>query len=262
MATLAQVIRNIKSLKIQGASAVAIAGLKAWAKAKNKSKAAKLLISARPTEPMLFNALEAVKKGYDPYELIAVLEADLIKIGKIGAKLIKNKMSIFTHCHSSTVASILIEAKKQGKKFEVHNTETRPMYQGRIMAKELAKAGIKVYHYVDSAAMQAIEKADIFFIGADWISSKGIVNKIGTGMFAEIANKLKVPIYCCAHSWKFSKKEIKIEQRPAGEVWKNAPKGVNIYNPAFELAERKYIKGIVSELGKLNYVEFLKKVKK
>jgi methylthioribose-1-phosphate isomerase len=79
-------------------------------------------------------------------------------------------------------------------------------------------------------------------------------------MFAEIATKyFKIPVYCCSHSWKFSSGNIEIEQRPAKEVWPNAPKNVIVHNPAFEIAEAKHIKGIVSELGILSFNQFVKR---
>ena len=263
MVTLQQVVKDIKSLKIHGAQVVAESALQAWAAAKDKKLASKLLKTARPTEPLLFNVINAVETGADPLKLIQKLRVDKEKIYKIGANLIKNNSIIFTHCNSTTVTGILIEAKKQGKKFIVHNTETRPRYQGRVTATDLAKAGIEVHHYVDSAALQAMKKADMFLIGADWIWSKGVANKIGTELFAEIATKyFKIPVYCCSHSWKFFSNKIELEQRDPKEVWPNAPKNIKIYNPAFELAEPEHIKAIVSELGILSYKDFLKRVHK
>ena len=259
MAALQKVVADIKSLKIQGAQATAEAALRAWDAAKNKQQASKLLKAARPTEPMLFNAISTAERGADPKRLIEKFKSDKEKIYKFGADLIKNNSVVFTHCHSSTVTGILIEAKKQGKKFEVHNTETRPLYQGRLTAAALAKAGIKVYHYIDSAGLQAMKSADLFLIGADWIFPDGIANKIGTEMFAEDAYERKIPIYCCSHSWKFSTKKIAIENRDSKEVWANAPKNVEIKNPAFEIAESKHIRGVVSELGILSFKDFIKK---
>ncbi|MFH0868604.1 MAG: hypothetical protein V1839_00075 [archaeon] len=260
MASLAAVVRDIKNLKIQGAQATAEAALRAWSAAKNKRLAAKLLRSARPTEPMLFNAIGAAEKGADPKRLIEKFKADKEKIYKFGAELIKNNSVIFTHCHSSTVTGMLAEAKKQGKKFEVHNTETRPLYQGRLTATELAKAGIHVCHYIDSAALQAMKKADMFLIGADWISPKGVANKIGTEMFAEVAAKyFKIPVYCLSHSWKFSPEHIVIENRPGKEIWAGAHKNISIHNPAFEVACSEHIKDVVSELGILSFKEFVKR---
>ena len=263
MATLQQTVKDIKSLKIQGSQTITEAALRAWNSAKDKSKASKLLRTARPTEPMLFQALRAVETGADPLKLIEKFRKDRQKIAELGANLVKNNSIVFTHCHSSTVIDILKAAKKQGKKFVVHNTETRPMFQGRITAIELTKAKIPVKHFIDSAAMLAMKNANMFLIGADWISQKGVANKIGTEMFAEIATKyFKIPVYCCSHSWKYSDKSIVIEQRPAKEIWPNVPKGIDVHNPAFEIAESKHIKGIISELGLLNYNEFLKRVHK
>ncbi|MEK6807460.1 MAG: hypothetical protein AABX75_00360, partial [Nanoarchaeota archaeon] len=254
------VVSYIKRLKIQGAQTIAEVALQAWADAKDKKLASKLLKEARPTEPMLFNAISAAEQGHDSEVLICKFKNDKEKIFKFGAELIKNKSVVFTHCHSSTVVGILIEAKKRGKKFEVYNTETRPLFQGRVTARELAEAGIRVHHIVDSAGLKALAKADLFLIGADWISQKGIANKIGTEMFAELASHLKIPVYCCSHSWKFSKANIEIEQRAAGEVWPAHPKGVLVENPAFEVAEAKHIAGIISEFGILSFDKFLRTV--
>jgi len=123
--------------------------------------------------------------------------------------------------------------------------------------------------FADSAAAFALEKenkkdkiySDVVFFGADAILKSGIINKIGSGMFAEIAKANKIPVYIIADSWKFSPKNVKIEERDFHEVWKNVPKHIKIKNPAFELIKRKYISKVVSELGILSYNEFLKKVK-
>ena len=188
-------------------------------------------------------------------------------INKQVLKLIKNNLVIFTHCHSSSVVQALIYAKKKGRKFEVYNTETRPLYQGRKTARELRKNKIKVTMFVDSAAAIAIEKenindkihADLILFGTDAILKEGVINKVGSGMFAEIAHANKVPVYIIADSWKYARK-IKLEQRDSKEIWDT--KKVLIKNPAFELIKRKYVTGIVSELGILSYGEFLRKVRK
>ena len=153
----------------------------------------------------------------------------------------------------------MVYAKKHEKKFSVYNTETRPLFQGRKTAKELSKAGIKVTTFIDSAARQAIQKSNLVFFGADAILKNGVINKIGSGMFAEIAFDEKKPVYIIADSWKHAKK-AKIEERDFHEVWKNAPKHIKIKNHAFEFIEKKYIKAIVSELGILPLSSFVKRV--
>ena len=253
------IINKIKSIEIQGAENVAKAAVIAWKSAHNKSKITKQLLASRPTEPMMHHVLHLLNTNkFVPTEILKKIDRDDLRIAEFGEKLIKNNMNIFTHCHSSTVIDVLMEAKARGKKFTVSNTETRPLYQGRHTAIDLARLGFKVSHFVDSAAWLALWDADLFLIGADWISPKGVANKIGTESFAELASKKGIPIYVCSHSWKFSNKHFAIEQRSPDEIWKGAPKNVHIYNPAFEIAEAKHIKGIVSELGILSFKEFVR----
>jgi len=153
------------------------------------------------------------------------------------------------------VEAICQKAKEQGKKFTVYNTETRPRYQGRITAENIAKMGIPVVHFVDSAGRTFLKKADLFLFGCDAITAEGkIYNKIGTENFAEFANENRIPTYSVTNSWKFDPltsfgTEEKIEQRDPKEVWENPPAGVTIMNPAFEIISPDIITGIITELG-------------
>lgn len=262
-----QICKDIKSIKIQGAKNIALAGFKAYKLFPNK-KTKKKIISLRQTEPFLINLLnKADKINYN--ELKTKLKQNQEIINKQVYKLIKNKNIIFTHCHSSTVVNSLIYAKKHGKRFEVFNTETRPLYQGRKTARELKNSGIKVTMFVDSAAATAIAKenkkdkihADLVLFGTDAILKKGVVNKIGSGMFAEIAKNNKIPVYILADSLKYIS-EIELEQRDKKEVWDSNKTNIRIKNPVFELIKKEYVTRIISELGNLSYKQFLKRVRK
>lgn len=254
-----RICRDIKNLKVQGAESVAIAGLKAYSLIPTRQAIRKLL-SLRATEPALKNALEYAEK-FSVSAALKHFKNSEEKTKKLIFKMIKDNSVIFTHCHSSTVVDALIYAKKHGKKFSVLNTETRPLFQGRKTARELAGAGIKVTTMVDSAARQEIRKSDMFLIGADAILKNGnVINKIGSGMFAEIAFNHKVPVYIAADSWKFSKNNVQIEERNYNEIWKNAPARIKIKNPAFEVIEAKHIKAIISELGVLKPEMFSKRM--
>jgi len=224
-------------------------------------------MSLRPTEPMLFNVLKRVEtQSYQ--EILNHFEEAQQKINQEVFKLIKSQDIIFTHCHSTNVVNALIYAKKQGKNFEVYLTETRPLFQGRKTATELRKAGIKATMFVDSAlgialmGSQGVKKADKIFLGADALLDKGVINKVGSGLISKVAKLEKIPLYIVADSWKYTRDNIKLEQRNLKEVWDNAPTKVKIKNPAFEFVSKENIKNIVSELGALTYLNFLKKVKK
>ena len=289
-----KIVRDIKILKIQSAENIAkysILALKDYASdidtiTKTKfidelDKAKTILFQTRATEPCMRNALNFITHDLDASSLnklqkkldVRIKQAlDHIEnaentIAKIGARKIKNNYKIFTHCHSSTVMAILKKAKQQNKNFEVHNTETRPKFQGRTTALELTKESIPIVHYVDSAARLALKKVDLMIIGCDAIDSEGkCYNKIGSEMFAEIANKFDIPVYVATDSWKFDPKTIfgfneEIEKRSSKEVWTNAPKKIKIENYAFEKINPNLISGIISEIGIFKPQLFIEELK-
>jgi len=257
---IGKIYRDIREIKIQGATNVAREAIDAFyldPTEKNK----KGLMGLRPTEPMLVNALNLV--NHIPRDsIIAHFGFAQGRINKFVFKVIDGKKKIYTHCHSTNVVKALIFAKKHGKKFEVLNTETRPLYQGRQTATELAKVGINVTDFVDSAMDEAVEECDLILLGSDAILKSGVINKIGSGAIAELAFLHKKPVYIIADSWKYSPKNVKIEERSFKEVWKNVPRHIKVRNPAFEKIDKKYIKGIVSELGILSFDKFIKTVEK
>jgi ribose 1,5-bisphosphate isomerase len=290
---LNQVCKDIKSLKIQGAISIAKAGADAFyfnfLQNKNKKNLIKILkysknklIITRPTEPALRNVLEYYFldlnkcKTLNDYEkhfknkhdfIIDHFENSKKNIIKYAYKKINNNDIIYTHCHSSLVCEILIYAWKKGKRFTVYNTETRPLFQGRKTAIELSKNGIPVTHFIDSAARQAIKKADIIFLGVDAISTTKIYNKIGSETIGILASFFDIPLYFCSDSWKFDFQTIfgfdeEIEKRQAKEVWNRPPKNVKIYNFAFDQISPKYITGIISEIGVYDHSSFVDIVSK
>ena len=289
-----KIIRDIKNLKIQSAKNVAknsLFALKDYSKnidAITKTKffeeletAKKILFSTRPTEPFMRNAINFVindtklvnSKNFKENLNLKIDQAlnhietteDIVSL--VGARKIKRGSKIFTHCHSSAVMGILKRAKKQKKNFEVHNTETRPKFQGRTTALELSKLKIPIVHYVDSAARLAIKRCDLVLLGCDAIDSEGkAYNKIGSEMFAEIANKFDIPVYIATDSWKFDPKTIfgfneEIEKRNRNEIWKDAPDQIKIENYAFEKIDSDLITGIISELGIFKPQMFIEEMK-
>ncbi len=265
-----KICKDIKTLKIQSAENIAKAALDAL-KYRHDKKAIKKLISLRPTEPALRNCialtLNLIEKGEKVDDAIKIVKNYIFeaekKVEKYAIKLIKNNSTIYTHCHSSTVENVLKFAKKKGKKFIVFVTETRPLFQGRITAEKLTKAGIKVVFGVDSNARNFLRKANMFLFGADAITSEGdVINKIGTGMFAELAQKYDVPCYCASISLKYDPitkygfREV-IEKRKPEEVWNKKIKNLEIVNPAFEIVEAKNINAIISEFGILSPLDFV-----
>ena len=260
-----KIVKDIKDIKIQGARNIAKKALYAYFLIPTE-KSKKKLLSSRPTEPMMENVLN-MTKDKSQKEILKHFDSAQEKINKLVFGLIKNNDVIFTHCHSTNVVNSLIYAKKKKKKFEVYNTETRPLFQGRKTARELKKAGINITMFVDSALgvalskEQGTKKATKVFLGADALLKKGVINKIGSEVIARIARQEKIPVYIIADSWKFTKKKVPKEQRKLNEIWDNAPKNIKIKNPAFEFIKKKYISGIITEFGMMKYGDFLRRMK-
>jgi ribose 1,5-bisphosphate isomerase len=278
-------VEKIRTLEIKGTRNIAIAAIKALqtlvqqTSAENKSQllteltqAHQLFFNVRKTEPLMRNALNYLKQQIQQSNIqkvpnlctmlvmsadkfLSELDASQEQAAKIGAQLIQNETTIFTHCNSSTVIQMLIKAKQTGKKFKVICTETRPALQGRITARELSENDIETTFIVDSATQAFLFKADFAIVGADVISPKGdIVNKVGTSGLAVLAHEAHKPFYVISELLKFDPitlyKEFEdIEQRDPNEVWKEAPKNIKIQNPAFDITPIRYINGLICEKG-------------
>ncbi|MBU1131096.1 translation initiation factor eIF-2B [Patescibacteria group bacterium] len=301
MESLQKTVEKIKKLQIQGANAVATASLSSLKKynlaSKNLKKdlyfnkmnrAFKLLSQARPTEPLNQNLLKflqhqlKINRQLTQAEIQKIINQSILylrelvksnrlKIINYGPKLIQNNYNIFTHCHSSTVEEILIKAKSQKQKFKVFNTETRPLFQGRITAKNLIKAKIPVTMVADSASSFLISKTsgknlmmDAAILGADAVLPDGsIINKIGSFGIGLSCYQTKVPLYIACNLLKFDRTGIiPIEIRPQEEIWPGKPKNLKIINFAFDKIPAKFIKGLITEFGIIKPIQVRFYIKK
>lgn len=264
-----QICKDIKDIKIQGARNIAKKALYAWHINPTKNAIRKLK-TLRPTEPMLMNVLSRAENGEEYSSILEHFDVAQDKINLHVYDIIEEGDIIMTICHSTNVTKSLIYTWKKGKRFEVYNLETRPLFQGRKTAKELSSAGIPVTTFVDSAMGVALSKEQgtkhvtKVIVGADALMKKGVANKIGSEVLAQIAKNEKVPFYVVADSWKYSPKSVKLEMRDFHEVWEKMPKKhhIKIKNPAFELIKKKWISWIITDLGKMRYKTFLKKIGK
>ena len=276
---------RIKRLEVQGATNVAITAVNALSEQMKLlesvdrasvshliEEAKQVLFGSRETEPFMRNAVRYMEWGVEGAQwgsqkelgelvhglserLLSTLGAARKTIVEIGSRRVLPGTVVLTHCHSSAVSGILREAGRKGVDFRVVCSETRPVYQGRITARELLEAGIETTMIVDSAMRTFLKEADLVLVGADAITSEGnVINKIGTSQLALAANEARVPFYVAAELLKFDPQTVHgeyeaIEEREASEIWPDAPEGLRIRNPAFDVTRRGYIHGIICEEG-------------
>jgi len=282
----------IYTLQVRGAPAIGVAaaiGLAVLARQINHNYDAKLceyadrLNATRPTAVNLAWALERMLSGpHDPESLarqaLAIWEEDIAtcrRIGEHGSVLLKDGDCVLTHCNAGRLAAVrygtalapIYVAAEQGKRIQVYADETRPLLQGaRLTAYELAEAGIPVTLQCDNMAASLLSTGTIkaVFVGTDRIARNGdAANKIGSQGLSILARHFKVPFYVCAP---FSTVDfhcadggqIPIEQRAPEEVaeaWyakRMAPKGVEVYNPAFDIIPQENITAFITECGVLS----------
>ncbi len=227
------------------------------------------LIRAQPIMAPLVNLVNAVlwklEEREHPSELrLAVAQAtdefkrqlrqNALRVAEGALGLIADGSTIMTISHSGTVEQALLHARRAGRRFAVVCLESRPACEGRESAAALASADIPVTLVVDAAGVAMVESAQLVLVGADLLSNRGVVNKIGTRALALAAQASGIPFYPLCGGEKFLPPGYNAPEQqdwPAGEVWADAPPGVLVRNRYFEWTPLKELSGIVTEQGTL-----------
>lgn len=189
----------------------------------------------------------------------------------IGAKLLKKKSVIMTHCNAGALATagigtalgVIYRAHRLGRIKHAYACETRPYMQGsRLTMWELMQAKIPCTLITDSMAAHIIKTChvDAVIVGADRIASNGdTANKIGTYGLAVIARHHRIPFYVAApvptiDASLETGEEIPIEERDPLEVCRFrgtqvSPHGARARHPAFDVTPGNLITAIITEKG-------------
>lgn len=315
----------IKDMTVRGAGAIGATAAYGFAQGcrafKGKSlkqfenhvqKVFDTLAKARPTAVDPVNAMRQVLSvmvqgdTIDRKQELALLAAHLFAeedvehcqaIGKLGAELIQDGMTVLTHCNAGWLAFVdigsatapIYEAQAQGKQFHVYCDETRPRSQGAILtAWELAQQGVPHHIIPDNAAGHLMQRGKIQLVitGADRVLAKTAeaANKIGTFSKAVLAKYHKIPFYVAIPlstiDWEMqSGKDIPIEERNEAEVlcaWGALQQGKKFskracvrvanptshaLNPGFDVTPAELITGFITPKGIFKPKELARKLK-
>ncbi len=287
------VVRGAPAIGVAAAMGLALGALNIRTKDKDRfrkefKRISKAMASTRPTAVNLFWAIERMNRvldscsGLDVRETTRrlVQEAERIhdedieinrRIGRHGARLLKNNSTVLTHCNAGALATagygtalgVIRGAVERGKNIKVIADETRPFLQGaRLTAWELKKDKIDVTVITDNMAgyMMKEGRVDAVVVGADRIASNGdVANKIGTYPLAILAKAHGIPFYVAAPVSTIdadikSGEEIPIEKRDVREVThllnrRIVPAGVKAENPAFDVTPARLVSAIITEKG-------------
>jgi len=307
----------IHDMIVRGAPAIAATaayGLAQGARAFRGGNAAKFLKhvetayqtlkAARPTAVDPVNAMNRVRqimrggKSVEEQQALALAAAEEFAgedvrhcqdIGRHGAKLIRDRMRILTHCNAGWLACVdigtatapMYAAQAAGKNFHVFCDETRPRSQGATLtAWELAQQGVSHQVIADNAAGHLMQRReiDLVIVGSDrTLGHTGeVANKIGTYTKAVLAKRHNIPFYVAIPlstiDWKLKRgSDIPIEERDENEVlgaWgaletRNSEHGTQnkrvhirvanptsgARNPGFDVTPPELITGVITPVG-------------
>lgn len=246
------------------------------------------LMNARPTAVNLRWALERMLAcaerhvNEDSGSLFRALEAEAIRIhaedvaackaiGEAGLPVVQAHPRLLTHCNAGALAvsgmgtalAPIYVAHSRDIPVHVYVSETRPLLQGaRLTAWELTRAGVPMTLMTDNmvATLMSMNRIDAVITGADRVAANGdVANKVGTLNLAILCRYYGLPFYVACPLSTLDPatacgNEIEIEQRDNREVTHlgeraNAPEGVDVFNPAFDVTPAELVTGIVTDRG-------------
>jgi translation initiation factor eIF-2B subunit delta len=180
---------------------------------------------------------------------------------------------ILIFAKSSLVLKTLLAAKAAGTPFRVIVLDSKPLFEGKSMALDLADAGITVQYSLIQAASHAVTEATKVFLGAHAMMTNGrLYSRVGTALVAMLAQKKDIPVIVCCESLKFTDRvaldsivgnEIAPAEELLSEDWKDGKEkegtlkkwsetpGLQILNVLYDVTPAEMVNMIVTEYGSL-----------
>lgn len=175
---------------------------------------------------------------------------------------------ILTFAKSSIVQKTLVEASRRGKKFRVIVVDSRPLFEGKNLARALATLGLQVQYALTTTISHVIKDVTKVFLGAHAMMSNGrLFSRVGTAIVAMTAKEADIPVIVCCESIKFTDRValdsiVMNEVAPPDELilqgdsashlakWREVP-NLQLLNLMFDLTPAQYITMVITEYGSL-----------
>lgn len=181
---------------------------------------------------------------------------------------IKNGDVILTYAKSSIVQQVLVEAYRKGKQFKVIVVDSRPLFEGKNLARALADLGVDVQYSLTHGISHVIKDATKVFLGAHAMMSDGrLYSRVGTALVAMTAKEASVPVIVCCESVKYTERValdsfVHNEIAPPEELiirgekssplsrWLDVP-NLQLLNLMYDLTPAEHITMVIDESGYL-----------
>ena len=164
--------------------------------------------------------------------------------------------TLMTHSLSGTVVEVLIACRTAIERVIV--LEGRPRYEGRNVARELAKHALAVTLITDAQAAILLPQCQSVVVGADTVLENGdVLNKAGTALLGWAAHGQNIPLYILCETLKISPRHwtgdlAQLEEKEVEEVLKQPLPGVTVRNFYFDHTPAQLVTKLITEQGILS----------
>lgn len=225
----------------------------------------KVQISAIDVSAQESSAKANLCEAIENYIQEKVTLADQV-ISKRANNKIKDGDVVLTFAKSSIVQQTLLEAQRQGKKFRVIVVDSRPLFEGKNLARALSDLGIEVQYSLIHGLSHVVKDATKVFLGAHAMMNTGkLFSRIGTALVAMMAKESNIPVIVCCESVKFADRSdldsfvhneiappeeliVKGQTSSSLSTWEDVPK-LQLLNLMYDLTPAEYISMIITEYG-------------
>jgi translation initiation factor eIF-2B subunit delta len=162
-----------------------------------------------------------------------------------------------------------------GKKFRVIVADSRPLFEGKALVRELVKEGLSCTYILINALSYAMHDVSTIFLGAHAMLSNGLLySRIGSGMVLTAAKSRNIPVLVLCESIKFTDR-VQLDSVTFNELgstqelvnisinpqqneieseglknWKQES-NLSVLNLLYDLSPSGTIKKVITELGSL-----------
>ncbi|ETN42171.1 uncharacterized protein HMPREF1541_04112 [Cyphellophora europaea CBS 101466] len=169
----------------------------------------KKLISALDPDLAETEAKKYLNSAIDNYLREKITLADEV-IAQNAGQRIDNGDTILTYGKSSVVEKTLLTAARNGKNFRVIVVDSRPMFEGKNLARSLLREGIETRYCLLHALADVVEDVTKCMLGAATMLGNGRLSaRAGTAMVAMMvkdSTKRKAPVIVLCELYKFTGK--------------------------------------------------------
>ncbi|NLG27968.1 MAG: hypothetical protein GX557_08660 [Chloroflexi bacterium] len=168
------------------------------------------------------------------------------------AAYLASRGTLMTYSRSAAVLSTL-QLLAQGRRLKrVYCSEGRPMLEGQTLATELGWAGVPVVLGIDMALFGWLREVEALVVGADTLSSSGVVNKLGTAALVRAAEERTIPRIVLCTTAKFVPDAYRLVDplplHAAEEIMPPAD-NIEIRNAYFEVTPLEAFSLVITETG-------------